>query len=117
MNPTRAPQRAFTIHPASPEDAASILACLQAAFAPYRNQYTPDAFADTVPDLEGIDRRLRDMSLFIAISEGATIGTIAAAVNGEEGHLRGMAVLPAWEGTGVAAALLQAAEDELRKRG
>lgn len=39
------------------------------------------------------------------------------AVNGTEGHLLGMAVLPEWQGAGVAAALLRAAENELLNNG
>lgn len=37
--------------------------------------------------------------------------------NGAEGHLRGVAVSPEWQGSGVATALLRAAENELRTNG
>jgi len=42
--------------------------------------------------------------------------TVACAASGEEGHLRGMAVLPDWQGSGVASALLQTAEAEIRNQ-
>lgn len=45
------------------------------------------------------------------------MGTIGGATHGADGHLRGMAVLPEWQGTGVASALLAAIEAELEKRG
>jgi GNAT superfamily N-acetyltransferase len=106
---------AFQIRKAAAGDGEAILACLGAAFARYRAQYTPEAFADTVLNSDTVQRRLREMCLFVAVSEGEIVGTIGCVVNGEEGHLRGMAVSPNWQGTGVAAALLQAAEAELLK--
>jgi putative acetyltransferase len=56
------------------------------------------------------------MSIFVATSpSGEVVGTVAGkTVNEEEGHIRGMAVLPDWQGRGVAAALLAAIETELR---
>src|SRR5262245_32369362 len=56
------------------------------------------------------------MCVFVAVSEGYVVGTVACAASGEEGHLRGMAVLPDWQGSGVASALLQAAEAEIRNQ-
>jgi len=107
----------FQIRPAEVHDAEAILACLAAAFESYRQDYTPAAFADTVLDSQTIRNRMERMALFVAISEQQVIGTIGCEVKGAEGHLRGMAVFPEWQGTGVASALLQAAEDQLRKSG
>jgi GNAT superfamily N-acetyltransferase len=46
------------------------------------------------------------------------VGTISARSHEEQqGHLRGMAVLPKWHGTGTAATLLAAIEDWLRMLG
>jgi N-acetylglutamate synthase-like GNAT family acetyltransferase len=109
-------QRSFTIRRADSNDSEAILACLAAAFAPYRNSYTPAGFADTVLDPESIQHRLREMSVLVAVSQGRVVGTLACAARGDEGHLRGMAVLPDWQGSGVAAALLQAAEAEVRSQ-
>jgi ribosomal protein S18 acetylase RimI-like enzyme len=42
------------------------------------------------------------------------VGTIGCTVYGDgEGHLRGMAVRPEWQGSGVAGALLEQAESHL----
>jgi len=109
--------RFFQIRKADASDGEAILVCLQAAFAPYREQYTPAAFADTVLDSETIQHRLRDMCVFAAISKGKIVGTIGCSASGVEGHLRGMAVLPEWQGTLLASALLQTAETELKKNG
>jgi GNAT superfamily N-acetyltransferase len=107
----------FQIRNAAPDDGPAILACLAAAFAPYRNQYTPEAFADTVMDAASVQRRIREMCIFVALSEQKIAGTIGCKANGEEGHLRGMAVLPGWQGTELASSLLAAAEAELRRSG
>jgi len=59
------------------------------------------------------------MSLFVAeISSEQIIGTIASSrLSQREGHLRGMAVLPNWQGRGIAKQLLDCAETELRESG
>jgi putative acetyltransferase len=115
---TSAPRvNSFQIRRAAADDGPAILACLAAAFAPYRNQYTPDAFADTVLDSATVQERIREMCVFVAASEETMAGTIGCKTNGEEGHLRGMAVLPEWQGTSVASSLLEAAEAELRRAG
>jgi len=105
----------FFIRKAAAEDAPAILHCLAMAFAPYRASYTPGAWLDTVLTPETIAQRLGTMSVLVAVSpQESIVGTIAcAAIEPTEGHLRGMAVLPAWQGGGVAEALLLAAEAEL----
>lgn len=64
------------------------------------------------------------MCLFVAVSEsGEIVGTIGCQVvtsevgREKEGHIRGMAVLPGWQGSGVATQLLNAVESELRDQG
>jgi ribosomal protein S18 acetylase RimI-like enzyme len=99
-------------------DAPGILACLQAAFALYRDSYTPAAFLDTVLTPESLRARLASMQVFVAQNaSGQIVGTIACQVIGSgEGHLRGMAVLPSCQGSGVAAQLLTHAEAKLRRQ-
>ncbi len=58
------------------------------------------------------------MSILVAeTADGTIVGTISHQIMGEEGHLRGMAVLPEYLGKGVAAQLLAAAERECRDQG
>ena len=110
---------ACSIRRATPADADGILGCLQAAFEPYRARYTPDAFRDTVLTAMTIQLRLATMAVFVAVTPvGEIVGTIGCGVvSPEEGHIRGMAVLPQWQGGGLAEQLLQAAESELRAQG
>jgi ribosomal protein S18 acetylase RimI-like enzyme len=106
------------IRRATSEDADGILACLRVAFADYRETYTPAAFADTVLTLDTMRERLAKMLVFVAVDRSTqVVGTIACGViNRDEGHLRGMAVLPELRGSGIAVRLLQRAESELRQR-
>ena len=107
QKPTR-----LKLRQAQPEDGKAILSCLLAAFAPYREQYTALAFADTVLDQSTLESRMRSMHVLVADLDGEIVGTIAGSVSGDgEGHLRGMAVLPRCQGTGVAGQLLRQIED------
>lgn len=58
------------------------------------------------------------MVVFVAETGSSEIvGTIACGFIGkEEGHLRGMGVLPELQGRGVAKALMERAESELKQR-
>jgi GNAT superfamily N-acetyltransferase len=124
-----------TIRKAVSTDATGILECLRLAFEPYRTSYPPEAFLDTVVTPDVLQQRLATMSAFVAVSDpGEVVGTIAGHVihpetnsdepssadsgknskaNLNEGHIRGMAVLPAWQGSGVADRLLKSVESEL----
>jgi len=110
---------AISIRKATERDAKDILSCLESAFEPFREDYTPEAFADTVLKPETICRRLLDMSVFVAIDlAGLVIGTVGCRVGADgEGHIRGMAVRPAFHGLGVAGLLLEAVESEMRAGG
>jgi ribosomal protein S18 acetylase RimI-like enzyme len=105
----------FSIRRATSSDAGPVLDCLAAAFEPYRQQYTPAAFSDTVLSAQTIHERMKSMALFVAVvPPGEIVGTIGCQVSSPgEGHLRGMAVLPQWQGQGIAERLLASAESEL----
>jgi N-acetylglutamate synthase-like GNAT family acetyltransferase len=109
----------FAIRRATEQDVGPILECLRAAFEPYRLSYTADAFQDTVPTPEALRDRLATMVVLVALEPNAAIvGTVAGRrLETSEGHLRGMAVAPTWQGSGVADDLLEAIEGELRTLG
>jgi ribosomal protein S18 acetylase RimI-like enzyme len=108
----------FSIRLATQADAGSILDCLRSAFAAYELSYSAEAYADTVMTLDTLARRLEAMLVLVATSEsGEIVGTVGCSlVSAEEGHLRGMAVRPEWQGRGVAGRLLDHVETELRER-
>jgi GNAT superfamily N-acetyltransferase len=108
----------FTIRRATSSEAAGILACLAAAFEEYRASYTREAFLDTVLTPGTIAKRFEEMTIFVAVDEsGRVLGTIACGIiDPAVGHLRGMAVLPALRGTGLAAQLLGRAESHFLEK-
>src|ERR1700730_1452989 len=107
----------FSIRKATLIYANGILNCLHSAFHEFRSSYTTAAFLDTVLTPETVRKRLEAMHVFVAVDEAdQVVGTIACQVVGKnEGHVRGMAVLPGWQGTGVAGQLLRTAESHLRQ--
>jgi N-acetylglutamate synthase-like GNAT family acetyltransferase len=113
------PKAEWQIRQATRGDARAILHCLGQAFRPYRDEYTPLAFQDTVLTKKTVLDRLRTMTVLVAEAPSARIvGTIAFAVSRPgEGHLRGMAVLPEFQGSGVAGRLLSTAIVHLRTAG
>lgn len=109
----------FRIRAATEGDLPAVLRCLGAAFEPYRSEYTPDAFADTVLTAASASARLASMRILVAEEEpGVVVGTIAwTRLGGSTGHLRGMAVLPDRQGAGVAQELIYRALDQLAAAG
>jgi putative acetyltransferase len=110
---------ACTIREALEADVPAILRCLAEAFAPYRTSYSVEAFLDTVLTEPTLKQRMKHMTVLVAVSESdhSIVGTVACnLVSPDEGHLRGMAILPSCQGAGVAQQLLQQAETELRAR-
>jgi GNAT superfamily N-acetyltransferase len=105
------------IRPASEADQAGVLDCMAVAFEPYRSDYTAPAFALTVLEPAGYTERLQAMHVLVAVSDATVAGTISGARNGKEGRLRGMAILPEWKHTGLAAQLLSTMEAWLKGQG
>src|ERR1700756_657868 len=98
------PAPGIVIRRAASSDADAVLQCLHTAFEPYRTHYTDEAFHDTVLRPATIHERLARMCVFVAVAEGGeVVGTIGCEVNAEgDGHLRGMAILPGLQGSGLA---------------
>lgn len=89
---------------ATPTDVPGILDCLRVAFEPFRKEYTPRAYIATVLTRSMAVRRLRSMTVFVAVTRNHQIvGTVAIKrVSSSDAHLRGMAVVPRYQGQGVA---------------
>ena len=62
---------------------------------------------------------MESMRLLVAVDDaGAVIGTVSCQILASgDGHLRGMAVVPSFQGRGVAQQLLACAEDGLLQQG
>jgi GNAT superfamily N-acetyltransferase len=108
----------IAVRRARQDDAAGILHCLRSAFAPYRGDYTEDALHDTILDTWLLRDRMDVMTVFVAESDGRITGTVAAeCAGGGDGHMRGMAVLPDAQGSGIGRRLLRRAIDDLTVSG
>ena len=109
--PMTSPGKAVEIRVATASDVEGILACLHSAFERYRREYTPSAYTATVLTTPMAKRRVRSMTVLVGVdSKGRIIGTVAVKRSSPgHAHLRGMAVLPQYQGKGVASALLDAA--------
>jgi len=114
----RGPILPLRVRPARATDLDGIRACLGTAFAPYRRQYTPAAWAATVLTSARLARRMRTMTVLVAVERGGRIvGTLSVKrIAPRHAHLRGMAVVPDRQGTGVATRLLGAALRDLHDR-
>ena len=108
-------QPTFSVRLATMNDSGGILSCLRAAFERYESSYTRGAYEDTVLTPESLQKRLDVDFCRHFRSAGNCRNDCLPHVSPDEGRLRGMAVRPEWQGTGLAAALLHAAETELRK--
>ena len=76
----------ITVRRALAEDAERVSGCLAAAFEPFRSEYTPGAYADTVPGGDAIRDRMAHMTVYVAVaSDGEIVGTVAFAVCGRGG--------------------------------
>jgi N-acetylglutamate synthase-like GNAT family acetyltransferase len=109
----------FIIRQARTNDAKGIHEVILAAFEEYRHFYTPEGFTDTVMSEEATKERMKEMILYVAINKNRmVIGTIGwQKVSEEEGHIRGMAVLPERQGkNSPATALLQVVENDARSK-
>ena len=109
---------AITVRRAREIDAGEVSACLAAAFEPYRSHYTCLAYEATVLTPDEVRARMRQMAVYVAsVPDFHIVATLASSVEGKEGHLRGMAVLPAWQGHFLAEHLLRSVEDDLMAAG
>lgn len=109
-------QPTFVVRLSVEADVTAVLKCLAEAFAPYKHNYTAEAFLDTVLSPETIKYRMKNMKIFVAESQstGEIVGTVACnLLTPDEGHIRGMAVLSSFQGAGIAQQLLDHAQAEM----
>ena len=92
------------------EDCAAIAEVLRHSFAEFRSLYTEDGFAATTPGAEHIQTRMQEGPVWIALSAGSIVGTVAATKKSDSTYIRGMAVLPPARGSGTGSRLLEQIE-------
>ena len=98
------------VRAAVPEDAPAIVAVLAAAFAEYEPAYTPQALAATTPTSDQLRQRFNEGPVWVALLDGAIVGTVSAVPKGERLYVRSMGVLPTARGHGIGGLLLRHVE-------
>lgn len=91
-------------------DVDAVAAVLRDAFDGHRASYTPAAYAATTPDAMEVRRRLGDGPTWVAVVDGAVVGTVSALPKGDALYVRSMAVLPSARGNGAGRRLMEAVE-------
>jgi ribosomal protein S18 acetylase RimI-like enzyme len=101
---------------ASPAEAERLLAIEQTAFAPYRALLDPPSsvFRET-PDV--IRQKMGEGAFLVACEGDQIIGMVFLQPHADHVYLGRLSVLPAWQGRGVARALIAAVEGRARALG
>lgn len=91
------------------DDIPAVAHVLGQAFAPLRAQYTPRAYAATVPTVAQLQARWDEGPVWVALPEGQIVGTVSAVVR-DGLYIRSMAVLPSTRRHGIGLRLLETIE-------
>jgi N-acetylglutamate synthase-like GNAT family acetyltransferase len=89
-------------------DAGNISRLLFETFGAIRERYTDEGFADVTPDAAQIADRFDEGALWVAEIDGEIVGTVSMMPEPEGLYVRSMAVLPDFQGRGIAHKLLEA---------
>ena len=98
-------------------ESPAIAAVLHAAFIEFEPIYTPGGFAATIPTTEQIEARWHEGPVWIALQNGAIVGTVSAVPRGESLYVRSMAVLLEARGQHIGERLLDEIEAYAREHG
>jgi ribosomal protein S18 acetylase RimI-like enzyme len=101
---------------ATAADAAAIATTIAAAFEEYRGKLEPEsgAFRETA---EGIAAELgRESGAIVAERNGRMLGCVMVKLEEDDLYFGRLAVVPAARGQGIARKLIEAVEDEARRR-
>ncbi len=113
--PERASQ--LEIRLAVPGDEAVIAELISAAFGPFRDQYTPDAFEYTAATAERIRERFDEGPMWLVFDGENAVGTVSGLPEPDRFYVRSMAVRPEGQGKGVGQLLLNTLEGYARETG
>ncbi|MBI2739695.1 MAG: GNAT family N-acetyltransferase [Rhodospirillales bacterium] len=106
----------LVLRAATAADAAAIAATIAASFEQYRGKLEPEsgAFRETA---EGIAAELaRESGAIVAERNGRMIGCVMVKLEEDDLYFGRLSVVPAARGEGIARRLVEAVEDEARRR-
>lgn len=107
----------LVLRPATIGDASVLAVTIAAAFEQYRGRLVPEsgAFRETA---DGIAAELKKgAGAIIAERNGVVLGCVMIKLEEDDLYLGRLSVVPAARGQGLAARLIEAVEDEARRRG
>lgn len=102
---------------AVPGDEETIASLVFEAFAPFREEYTPDAFDYTAVSAERVRERLAEGPIWIAYLGGEPVGTVSGLPEEERFYFRSMAIKPTVQRGGIGQRLLETLETHARETG
>lgn len=102
---------------AEPGDEEIVSSLIFEAFAPFRDEYTPDAFNYTAASVETVCGRFAEGPIWIAYDGDEAVGTVSGLPEEERFYIRSMAVKPSAQGKLVGQKLLDALEEHARNAG
>lgn len=106
----------LAIRPALPGEAASVHALTQGAFALYRGVIDPPPAA-LAEELSTVEADCSKGAVRLALWEGEIVGALRLDIRLDHVYLRRIAVVPGFQGRGIASSLIRAAEAEARAAG
>jgi putative acetyltransferase len=92
------------------DDVAQIASVLYESFIEYKSSYTDEGFAATTPAADQIKIRIEEGPVWVALHDGAIVGTVSAIDMGGALYIRGMAILPTARGQRIGELLLKQIE-------
>lgn len=102
---------------AQPGDEKVISSLIFEAFAPFRDEYTPDAFEYTATSVERVRERFTEGPIWLAHIGGEPIGTVSGLPEDERFYIRSMAIKPTVQRGGIGQRLLDTLEAFAREAG
>jgi len=105
------------IRRAVPGDEETIAALIFEAFAPFRDEYTPDAFEYTAVSADKVRERFDEGPMWLAIANGEVVGTVSGLLEEERFYIRSMAIKPSAQRGGIGQRLLETLETFARDAG
>jgi len=106
----KAPVHEVEIQRAVPGDEETIAGLILDAFAPFRNEYTPDAFDYTAASVDRIRERFEDGPMWLAYLGNEPVGTVSGLPEEERFYIRSMAIKPSVQRGGIGQRLLDTLE-------
>jgi GNAT superfamily N-acetyltransferase len=113
----KASEHSVEIRLAEPGDEHIISSLIFEAFAPFRDQYTPDAFEYTAASAERVRERFDEGPMWLAYIDGEPVGTVSGLPEEERFYIRSMAIKPSVQRGGIGQRLLDTLEAFARETG